>query len=142
MKQTFFKLRNIFYVLAFSGAMMSIATPTYAKKQKENVKSILMTTPSVQYISSDGDGQTFRISLEAEKPVKFDVYITDENGAVLYEDEFETASFSKYIKLVNEGFAFPSDFYFTIREKTTGIKHVFDVNNHTSVVQDVVITKL
>ena len=143
MKKYFFNIRHIGSVLAIAGLMIGTSNSSFARKQKEAIKVSVITQPKVEFVETTENTQVFRVSFDASESVKFDLTITDDRDQVLYDGVFEAASFSKTVKLVNEGFDYtPSKFYFTIRELATGNKHVFGVANDTVFLKDVVITKL
>jgi hypothetical protein len=143
MKQYFFNIRHICSVLAIAGLMISTSSTSFARKQKEAIKVSIINEPKVEFVEATDNTQAFKVSFDANENVKIVLTITDDRDQVLYDGAFEATSFSKTVKLVNEGYDYtPSKFYFTIRELATGNKHVFSVANDTVFLKDVVITKL
>jgi hypothetical protein len=143
MKKHFFKIRHIASVLAFAAFMIGSSNTSFARNQKEVIKASVITEPKLAFVETVANTQVFKVSFDANQPVKFALTITDDRDQILFDDVFEASNFSKLVKLVNEGSDnVPSTIYFTLRELATGSKHVFGVVNETVFLKDVVITKL
>lgn len=140
MKQTFFKLRTIFTGLALSVAIILVAQPASAKDKKQD--STVSISPVVEFIGSDENISLFSLTMDNATPVKFELVVSDANGAQVFIQEFEAAKFSKYFKLVNEGGGDNQDFTFTVRTLPNGIAHVFNATSSTRLQKNVTITKL
>ena len=140
MKQYFFKIRTVIFSLVITGAMATVAVlPVLANK--EVTQPALNNQPAVEFVGTDVSSSTFHVTFNAEKQVKFELNVRDEDGDVLFRNTYETEKFSKYIKLMNDGGETGSKLYFTIRVLPNGKVHTFDVSSNVKLVNDVIVTK-
>jgi hypothetical protein len=140
MKQYFFKIRSVIFSLAITGAMITAAMPAFANKNKGTNAPIVSTQPAVEIVGNDFSSSTFHVTFNAEKQVKLELKVRDENGVVLFKNTYETERFSRYIKLINDGEERPK-LYFTIRVLPNGEVHTFDVSSNVKLVNDVIVTR-
>ena len=119
--------------------MATVAVPVLANK--EVTQPALNNQPAVEFVGTDISSSTFHVTFNAEKQVKFELNVRDEDGDVLFRNTYETEKFSKYIKLMNDGGETGSKLYFTIRVLPNGKVHTFDVSSNVKLVNDVIVTK-
>ena len=98
MKQYFFKIRTVIFSLVITGAMATVAVPVLANK--EVTQPALNNQPAVEFVGTDISSSTFHVTFNAEKQVKFELNVRDEDGDVLFRNTYETEKFSKYIKCI------------------------------------------
>jgi len=141
MKQHFFKITRKVIGLALCGILLTISAPTFAKNNKQEIKPVLNIQPSLQYLSFEDQTSLFRVQFEPKAPVKFELSITDSHGNTLFHQNYESASFSKVFKLVNEGEENALDLSFSILLED-GTRHDFTVSNSSELANIVEITRL
>ena len=144
MKKNLFVIRKAIIGFTLSVSLLCAAAPAFAKDAKKSNSTNIKINPSVEYIGTDNQsGSFFHVKLDNDIPVRFLLSILNENGDILYTQEYESAKFSKYVKLQNEGTA-DNDmkFSFTIKTLPFGENHTFNVSTEVKTVKDVVITKL
>jgi hypothetical protein len=142
MKKQLFNIRRIFIGLALSGMMVAISSTSFASGKKEAVKPTVNIQPAIEYIGENGAETLLHVSFETEAAVKFELVVTDAGGDVLYSNEFETAKFSKYLKLVNEGNGDATAVSVSIRTLPNGTVHSFGVSSEEKTVKSVSVTKI
>ena len=143
MKKTSFKIRTILVGLLATIVTVSFTTPVFAANKTKARALPAVSQPVVKFLSGDYSQSLFSVTLENEKPVKFEVTIQDETGVQLFKDTYDAASFSKVFQLVNEGGEnnIPA-FTFQVKELQTGVTHNFVVSSKTAYVKEVEITKI
>jgi hypothetical protein len=125
-----FKRRSLLLAIALCGAC-SLASVTGFAGTGNGQQTITAADGKafIQYIGSDKTGTTFRIGLEQETAVKFALTVSATNGDVFYNQEFETANFSKTIKLQEEITGKAAELIFSISILPNGGRYQFDVNS-------------
>jgi hypothetical protein len=140
MKHAFLNLKTIFLCLGVTGFMAIISSPAIARGKKNNTITAVSSQPAVTYVNTDATGSTFKVTFDTESKAKFELSVQDVNGNVLFKGIYESDKFSKYIKLLDEGFDV-TDLSFSIRVIPNGQVHNFNVNANTVFIKDVIVKK-
>ena len=102
MKKNLFVIRKMIIGFTLVAAFIITSTPAFSKSNTPAAATSSITQPSVKYIGADNNGTFFQVKFDNEVPVKFELTVSDDNGNVLYNEDFLAASFSQYIKLLGE----------------------------------------
>lgn len=140
MKQLFFKLRTETMIVALSGLMITASIPSFANNKKIESLSSASIQPSVKYVGTNDKGSSFLVKVDAAAPVKFQVYIKNDAGVVLYSRAFESAGFAKTFLVENTEYN-DLQLSFTIKTLADGKEQTFNVNSEERVVNEVVVKK-
>lgn len=125
-----FKRRGLLLAIALCGVYSLVSVTGFAGSgNRQETITAADGKAFIQYIGSDKTGTTFRIGLEQETSVKFALTVSATNGEIFYSQEFETANFSRLIKLQNDVTEKGAELGFSIRILPNGETYSFDVNN-------------
>lgn len=124
--------------IAVVASLVAVAAPAQAKDKKQATLNI---EPSIKFVETDGGTSTFNVKFTSEKPVTFELSIRNEEGTTLYSQQFESASFNKFVKFVHDN-GDDVKAIFTIRDLSTGAEQSYETASTTTTVKTVAVTKL
>ncbi|HTS44699.1 MAG TPA: hypothetical protein VMH01_09900 [Puia sp.] len=112
----------------------SFAGPIMEKK----ISPLSEDQVNVQYAGSDETSFIFHVNFDNPAAQKFSLVIKNDDGIVVYENQFSDVHFNKTVRVIKEG----TDIHptFIIRTANREIKRSFSVN--TKYTEDVEVTKL
>jgi hypothetical protein len=126
--------------LALVASLVAVVAPAQAKSKKQ-APIALNIEPTIKFIANDGGSSTFNVKFNSEKAINFELIIKNEEGSVLYSQQFETANFSKFVKFVHDSDD-EVNAIFTIRDLSTGAEQSYTTASTTTTVRTVAVTKL
>jgi len=97
-------------------------------------------TVELRFIGKIQDQPLFQMNFLSAEESEFIIVVRDEYNNVLYRDNFKGGNGSRKFMLTEE--AAHSQIRFEISGKTLGKPVVFEINNHTKTVQDIVVNRL
>lgn len=127
--------------IAVVASLVAVAAPAQAKDKKQATPVALNIEPSIKFVETDGGTSTFNVKFNSEKTVNFELTIRNEEGSVLYSQQFETTNFSKFVKFVHEN-GDDVKATFTIRDLNTGAEQTYGTASTTTTIKTVNVTKL
>ena len=141
MKKNIIKVRSLALALALTVAVSSFSTSVMANKT-ENITVKQLLQPTVKFLGTENNTAVFSVEAGNEFPVKFALTIIDAEGNSIFNQEFESANFSKVFKLVADNtVSHPLNLSFDIEVLETGEKHTFEVNATSDSVNITEVTK-
>ena len=136
--------KNVLFAAA-TGLALLVASPFNSKANngkekgvKENAAPLADGSLSVQYTGSTEDGVMFNVKFDNAGAQKFWLIIKNNEGDVLFQEQFSDVHFNKNIQFLRDGDNLNPTFI--IRSGKQEIKHTFAVNR--KMVENVVVTKL
>ena len=143
MKHTFIKTasKKVLTAVLLSAAVL-LAAPNSGKASPRHVEilSSASTQATVQFAGSSDNALVFNVKVANNNGDKFTVTVTDNDGTVLYAQNFSDKNFDKKFKLLKSDDI--SRYNFKITSNNKELEQSFSVNASTKVVDDVVVTKL
>ena len=123
--------------LALTATLLTTSvTPALASDEKKTIPVEL------KFIGTAKNNQpVFHLVFNSAEEREFIVTIRDEYGNILYKDKVKGSSFTKKFVINREELG-DSDLKFEITGKDYDKPVVFEINNHTRTVEDVVINKI
>lgn len=136
--------KNVLFA-AMTGLALLVVSPFSSKANNDKEKAGKETTAplaegnlSVQYTGSTEDAVMFNIKFENPSAQKFWLIIKNNDGEVLFQQQFSETHFNKNIQFVRESEEMNPTFI--IRSGKQEIKHSFAINR--TLVENVVVTKM
>ena len=120
------------FILMLAISAMLLATSASAQAAGNHSKASITTLkiePSLQFVSTDKLGDTYQVSFDSDVMVNFSLSISNEKGEILFSENYESASFSKFIKLQKDLVENESNLQFNIAIMPFGDTYSFEVNN-------------
>ena len=137
-------IKNVLFAAA-TGLTLLVASPLTSKANNGKEKGVKeVVTPltegnlSVQYTGSNDDGVLFNVKFENTGAQKFWLIIKNDDGDVLFQEQFSDVHFNKNVQFLRNGEELNPTFI--IRSGKQEVKHTFAVNR--KLVENVVVTKL
>ncbi len=119
----------------------AIATPIQTKANTVNREPRADSTKtSMQYLGSTEDGLLFDLKIVNPGKSKFTLFIQDEEGNVLYSNNYDQTNFSKKFKVLKDDNI--SRYNFIINSRDKNLAQTFTVTSTEKRVRDIEITKL
>ena len=136
MKKNLIIVRTILVGLFFS-TVLSISTASAATKATKVIsKSAIEIKPSLECLDIDETSALLHVTFDNAPSEQFELSVADASGEMVFSQDFEGISFSKYIRLVNEGGDTNEPVVVTIR-LANGTAHSFTVTPHNGTVKEV-----
>ena len=136
--------KNVLFAVA-TGLTLLVASPFNSKANngkekdaKETVAPLAEGKLLVQYTGSNEDGVMFNVKFDNTTAQKFWLIIKNNDGDVLFQEQFSDVHFNKNIQFLRDGDELNATFI--IRSGKQEVKHTFAVNR--KLVENVVVTKL
>ncbi len=143
MKRTFIKTasKKVLTAAVLTAAIL-FTTPNYGKATPRHIEilSSASTQAAVQFAGSADNALYFNVKVANTNGDKFTVTVSDNDGNVLFSQNFNDKSFDKKFKLLKSDDI--SRYNFKISSNNKDLEQSFSVNASTRVVDDVVVTKL
>lgn len=144
MKRTFFKIagkRIIAVAFLSTAVVMTASAENKAKITSSNIELISPESRAeISFAGNEDDVLLFDVKIENENSDKFTVTIKDENGEVIFEQNYNDKNFNKRFKMLN-GSAY-GNLYFSITSWNKELEGTFAVSTSHKTVDEVNITKL
>ena len=135
-KHNFSTVRNIL-TSAILASVLIISTSAKASDKKiEDISPV-----EVKYLGQLNDQPLFQINVDNNQKEEMFVNLEDENGNILYSGKFSTSKFSRkfqFSSLDLDG----TKIKLSINSNSVKKSEVFEINNETKVVTEVVVTKV
>lgn len=96
----------------------------------------------VEYHGLKGNLTSFAVHFENTYAKKFELCLEDENGEILYSKIFTANYLDKQILLKNVGDNYRYKVNFIIRAGKEKFEQVFDINTKSTLMKDMVVTRL
>ena len=142
MKRTFIKIasKKVLAAVVLSAAVL-LAAPNVSNATPRNIEIISSANQAtVQFAGSADNALFFNVKVANTNGDKFTITVSDNDGDVLYSQEFSEKGFDKKFKLLKSDDI--SRYNFKISSNNKDIEQSFSVSASTKVVDDVKITKL
>lgn len=134
-------LKNIITPAAFACALMlsTVSSPVYANDKKEVVAA--SSPVQVKYLGEINKQPVIQIDINNLNQEVLYVTLKDENGQHLYSEKISGQGFSKKFQFTDQE-ANNVKLTLSLASKKDKKAQVFQINNVTTVVEDVVVTRV
>lgn len=129
-------IKNILSSTILATVLMFSASAFAADKKLEIVSPV-----EIKYLGQLNDQPLFQINIDNQQQENVYVNLEDENGNILYSDKFNEARFSKKFQFDYSHFG-GTKLRLSLTSNSFKKKQVFEINNQTKVVTEVVVTKI
>lgn len=143
MKRTFVKIASKKFIpaLIITAALLACA-PTQTKANAIHTIEIISNenTATVQFTGSTDNAYLLNVNVTNPKKDKFTLVISNEDGQVLYSQDYTDSSFKKQIKILKTDDN--NRYSISIRSSNKDLENTFSISTVTKTIDDVVVTKL